>query len=113
MGPMDAVVAAGDFHIVLFENEYIRVLETIVRPGETVPMHTHICPASTYLISWSDIVRRGEHGEVLLDSRESSESRPVGSVNWTPPLGLHTLENVGQGVLRVITTEIKSLAERH
>jgi hypothetical protein len=54
----DALVAAPMHHALLFENEFVRVLDTRVLPGETVPPHTHRWPSSLYFLSWSDCVRR-------------------------------------------------------
>lgn len=104
---MDAVIAAPAHHRVLLENDLVRVLETIVEPGETVPLHTHRWPAVTYFRSTTDLVRRDENGTVLMDTRLLSGPLPVGQAVWTPPLGLHTLENVGTTTLHVITVEHK------
>ena len=38
---LDAVVAAPASHNIMLENEQVRVLEVIVRPGEKEPMHHH------------------------------------------------------------------------
>jgi hypothetical protein len=38
---LDAVTATPRFHRVLLENDFVRVLDTIVPPGEIVPLHTH------------------------------------------------------------------------
>lgn len=38
---LDGVVAAPDHHSVPFENDEVRVIETIVRAGDTTPVHTH------------------------------------------------------------------------
>ena len=104
----DAVTAAPAHHRVLLENEFVRVLETILEPGDTVPMHTHACAASTYIISGTDLVRRGAEGEILMDTRANGITLHPGTAGWTQPLGLHTLENVGTTPLHVITTEIKA-----
>lgn len=37
---LDALTAAPQNHRLLFENETVRVLDTFVRPGQTVPLHT-------------------------------------------------------------------------
>lgn len=46
--PLDAVLAALDFHRVLLENDSIRVPETRIEPGQVVPLHTHRWPAVYY-----------------------------------------------------------------
>ena len=103
---LDAVTAAPRFHSVLLENEIVRVLDTVVPPGETVPLHTHRWPAVLYIISWSNCVRRDAEGRVTMDSR-NAPAPPPGAALWSDPLPPHTLENVGDSTLRVIAIEQK------
>lgn len=103
----DACAAAPEFHRILVENDSIRTLETIVRPGEVVPLHTHIWSGVATVVSWSHMVRRDEHGNVTFDSREAGVVKSPGETSWMDPLPLHTLENVGDGVIHVVTVEIK------
>ena len=105
---LDALVAAPKHHVLLFENDRVRVLDTTVAPGETVPLHTHRWPATLYIVSWSDFVRRNVEGDVVVDSRSAGFAPTVGSAVWTEPLAPHTLENVGTVDLRAISVEIKS-----
>jgi hypothetical protein len=104
---LDALTAAPQNHTLLFENEFVRVLDTLVRPGETVPLHTHRWPSTNYLLRWSDFIRRDGDHAVLLDSRSLLPRPAAGSAFWGPPLGPHTLENIGEGDLHVITVELK------
>ena len=66
---MDALVAAPRHHRLVFENERVRVLDTKIAPGDTVPVHTHRWPAVNHIMSWSDFVRRDAGGKVLVDTR--------------------------------------------
>jgi hypothetical protein len=105
---LDALQAAPGYHVLLFENESVRVLDTRVRPGQMVPLHTHRWPAALYILSWSDFVRRDGGGLTLVDSRMGG--KPMGGVAvWSEPLPPHTLENVGESELRVITVELKTV----
>jgi len=90
------------------ENEHVRVLDTKVEPGETVPLHTHEWPAAYYVLSWSDFVRRDEHGNVALDTRACAVSFNPGQAVWAAPLAPHTLENVGASTLHIVSVEVKS-----
>jgi hypothetical protein len=108
-GELDALCAAPAHHTLLLENEAVRVLDTCVLPGETVPLHTHRWPSTLYIVSWSDFVRRDAGGAVVMDSRGKTRMAE-GSAVWSGPLGPHTLENVGDAELRVISVEIKSCA---
>ena len=104
---LDALTAAPQNHRLLFENETVRVLDTFVRPGQTVPLHRHQWPSTNYLLSWSDFIRRDSDGAVLLDSRNLSPKPATGSAFLGPSLPPHTLENIGESDLHVITVELK------
>lgn len=104
---LDALTAAPKHHRLLFENDAVRVLDTRVAPGETVPLHTHRWPSALYIVTWSDFVRRDSAGEVLADSRRGIGAED-GSAVWSGPLPPHTLENVGAQELRAISVEVKN-----
>jgi hypothetical protein len=104
---MDALQAAPEHHVCLFENEHVRVIETVVPPGHKTGVHTHRYPGSQYILTWSHFIRRDHAGAVQHDSREH-ETVPHESAHWiaaTPP---HTVENIGDKDLRVITVELKN-----
>lgn len=103
---LDAVVAAPENHVLLFENEAVRVLDIRVAPGQTVPLHTHRWAGILYLLRWSECVRRDADGSVMMDSR-MGEKPAEGASFWSPAIGPHTLENVGSGELHVIGVELK------
>jgi hypothetical protein len=103
---LDALSAAPQYHSLLLENEFVRVLDTQVPAGQTVPLHTHRWPGAQYILSWSDFVRRDAEGNILVDSR-SLQKISEGSAVWSTPLPLHTLENVGKSNLHVISVELK------
>ncbi|MEO8727192.1 MAG: hypothetical protein ABI383_13845 [Acidobacteriaceae bacterium] len=104
---LDALNAAPRNHGLLFENEFVRVLDTRVPPGETVPLHTHRWPSALYILSWSDFVRRDAEGPIMGDSRITGKLLPESAL-WCGPLPPHTLENVGASELRAISIELKS-----
>jgi len=103
---LDALNAAPENHKLLFENDTVRVLDTRIAPRTTTPLHTHRWPATLYVLSSSDFIRRDERGVILLDSRTMS-AIPTGSALWSPPLGPHTLENIGPTEVRIIVVELK------
>lgn len=104
---LDAVSAAPEHHDVLFENAQIRVLETLIPPGETTKLHTHVWGGSLYIISWSNFIRYDENGLVMADSKGLPALMP-GTAVAASPLPLHALENVGTTDIHVILTEVKS-----
>lgn len=104
---LDAVTAAPAHHVVLLENEHVRVLEARVEAGDTVPLHTHRWPGVQYFLSVSSFVRRDADGAVVVDSRSLSLPDQVPFVAWGEPTPPHTLENVGVDALHVIVVESK------
>src|SRR6516165_4523876 len=107
---LDALVAATQHHRKIFESDRVRVLEVCIPRGEAVPVHTHRWPAILYLQSWSDHVRRDETGKLIFDSRREATPPAVPSVVWCEPLGPHSVENVGETELRVLSIELKDSA---
>ncbi|MDH7460135.1 hypothetical protein QEG73_02555 [Chitinophagaceae bacterium 26-R-25] len=104
---LDALTAAPQHHKLLFENEFVRVLDTLIPPGETTAIHTHRYPASTYILSWSDFVRFDDKGNVMLDTRTLVKKPGPGAANWVEALPPHALQNVGTQDMHVISVEQK------
>ncbi len=104
---LDALTAAPAQHRLLLENDAVRVLDTRIAPGECTPVHAHAWPGVLYIRSWSDFVRRDADGQVLVDSRTLAAKPADGTSLWSPALGPHTAENVGDRDLHVLAVEVK------
>jgi mannose-6-phosphate isomerase-like protein (cupin superfamily) len=104
---LDALIAAPSHHRLLLENDRVRVLDTEIKPGEKTPVHTHQWPAVHYVLSWSAFVRRDESDKVLLDTRTTALAQSPPRVLWGDPLPAHSLENVGDTSLHIISVEQK------
>jgi hypothetical protein len=104
---LDAMVAAPQHHKLLLENNFVRVIDTLILPGETTNVHTHKWPASLYIISWSDFIRYDEKANIVLDSRKLPKTPLSASTIWSDPLGPHALENIGSDPIHIISVEIK------
>ena len=104
---LDALKAAPQHHTLLFENEFVRVLDTNIPPGEITSVHTHQYSASLYILSWSDFIRYDAEGKVLVDSRSLAKPPAFCSALWSGPLAPHSLKNVGAKALHVISVELK------
>lgn len=103
---LDGPVAAPDHHAVLFENDFVRVLETTIPAGDTTPLHTHLTPTVLYVVSGSHFVRRDADGAVLVDTRADAGFL-MPRVMYAPEIPHHTLENPGPDDLVVIGVELK------
>jgi hypothetical protein len=104
---LDALIAAPNYHRVLVENERVRVLEVRIPSGETVPVHTHRWPSTVYVASSSDFIRRDGSGNVLFDSRTMGAPPTAPIAQWVDSLPPHSVENIGDSEILLITTELK------
>lgn len=109
---LDAMTAAPEHHEILMENDQVRVLDTRLGSGERTPVHTHRWPATLYVMSWSDFLRRDADGNVIVDSRSWDQQPAPGDALWLPPLTPHSVENIGQSELRLIAVELKQIRPR-
>jgi|SRR5262244_706274 len=108
---LDAIIAAPEYHHMLFENERVRVLDVRIPKGHTVPVHTHRWPAVLVLISAGDLVRRDADGDVLFDTRKAQVSASPLEPTWSEPFPPHSVENVGDTEIHVISIELKDQSE--
>ena len=107
LDPLDALAVAGEHHTLLFEDDRVRVLDTLIRPGDRTAVHTHQWPSVHYVLSWSDFLRYDADDVVLLDSRSVAARPEAGTVLPGPPLSPHSLLNIGERDLHVVSVELK------
>ena len=104
---LDAVAASPEHHKVLFENDQVRVLEVLIRPGEETNVHTHIWGGPLHVLSWSDFIRYDADGNVTAKSTPGAPSLQPGAVVWADPLPAHSFKNTGDRDVHLILTELK------
>ncbi len=104
---LDAMAAAPEHHRIIFENENVRVLDTRIRPGESVQVHTHRWPSIVYTLETSEFVRFDTVDKIFLDSRVTPLEIKTETAISLPPLRPHAIENVGTKEMRAITVELK------
>lgn len=104
---LDALVAAPEHHKLLMENDFVRVIDTLIPPGQVTKIHTHKWPASLYVISWSDFIRYDAEGNIIVDSRKFENAPLPSSAVWTEPLRPHSLANIGENDIHIISVEVK------
>lgn len=105
---LDALIAAPRHHTLLLENDIVRVIDTLIPPGEITAVHTHRWPASLYIISWSHFIRYDDKENIVLDSRSLARSPCVSAALWSEPLPPHALKNIGDINIHIISVEIKT-----
>lgn len=107
---LDAVAAAPDQHVVLFENDNIRVLRVILDGGTSEPNHHHRWP--------SVFVFDELPGYPVTDYDAAGQGIGVfdlgaaPKVLIVPPQPTHRVENAGERPLRGVRIEFKNRALR-
>ena len=104
---LDAVQAAPENHKVIFENEHVRVLEVTIAPHGKEPIHVHCWPGTLYVTQAGDAIDRDANGKILFDSRQLKVRPKVPFVEWTPPEGPHSVENLDDLPLKLVRVENK------
>jgi len=65
-----------------------------------------------YVLCWGDFIRRDGTGHVLVDTRTTPSMSKPPTVLWSGPLAPHSLENVGQSEIHIISVELKEEAQQ-
>ncbi|MBY0537116.1 MAG: hypothetical protein K2P88_14795 [Chitinophagaceae bacterium] len=99
---IDAIKSSPDNFKLLLENEYVRVIEYSLKPGQKDIPHTH--PAkSSYVVSGGKLKVYLDNGQTIIADEET------GTASWRDYVGKHFVENIGSTTVTIILTEIKSL----
>jgi quercetin dioxygenase-like cupin family protein len=98
---IDFVKSTPDKTRILLENEYVRVIEYSLKPGERDSTHTHP-PKTSYVISGGLLRIYPENGNSF-DAEEIA-----GKAEWSDKVGKHNVQNIGTTTVRILLTEIKS-----
>ena len=97
----DALKSAPQASRLLFENEYIRVIELTFEPGTQVGPYSH--PAGWYYVTQAGKVR--DPGSTDAASRWEPQA---GEQAWGDGEGAHTNESYGDTALKYIYVEVKA-----
>ncbi len=99
---IDALKSSPENFKLLLENEYVRVLEYTLKPGQKDMPHTH--PAkSSYVVSGGKLKVYLENGETII------ADEVAGTASWMNAVGKHYVENIGNTTITIVLTEIKSV----
>ena len=96
---LDPLKVAADSHKLVYENQFVRVLETHVPPGKTEPWHQHGRRVVVYLSDFH--TRTTERGH-----EPQEQLRKFGLVRWSEPI-IHQVENIGETEGYVISIELR------
>ena len=110
---LDTLMAAPQHNKLLFENDFVRVLDTLIAPGEITKVHTHKWPASLYIVCLSDFIRYDDDQNIILDSRKLTKGRDPSTALWTEALPPHAVENVGKKNIHIIRLKLRNSPATH
>ena len=98
---IDVLKASPDKYKLVLENDYVRVIEYTLKPGEKDNPHTHLQKTS-YVIS-------GGTFRVYPENEEPFDYVEVNGVTeWSDKTSKHYVENVGNTTITILLTEIKT-----
>lgn len=106
--PTDGVTIKDPSIKVPFENDYVRVLEIEVKPGESEPPHTHTWPSVVYYYRLPSSRRGTADGKPPVD-RPEFKTQQVTFENFAAPI--HTLLNTGTFLYQAHRIEIKPVTD--
>ncbi len=96
---LDPVKLDPEHHIVLLENDRVRVIKTILEPHLKAPMHEHPHYVVVYLTELHTTM-------AMADGRNIDNVRKPGEIAWRDALK-HATENVGDHTAMEIQVELK------
>lgn len=103
----DAVLVAAQWHRVLFENDFFRVLEVIVKPGEVVPFHTHQWDSIIVTLQDTRFIAKNSQGLISLEEGLENDRLPQADF-LKGSLETYSYRNIGSKKFQAIVFELKN-----
>jgi hypothetical protein len=97
---LDPLKVTPQTHKLLFENQFVRVTESTVSPGETEPKHEHPHSVTVYLADADTEIKTFPEGKT------SRVHRKAGTAGWSEAI-VHEIKNVGATPSHTIRIELK------
>jgi|SRR5579862_574613 len=104
LNPLDALLSAPKTHRLLFENAYVRILESHIGPGENVPIHTHQWDTIYVILQGSRLIGIDPEGRAIEEESKAGVERFEGD---TSDSTLYAYTNIGTKPYCSIAFEIK------
>src|SRR5579871_2766767 len=97
--PLDSLKVCKDTQKLVFENQFVRVIDDTIPPGVTEPRHRHRHGVAVYL---SDYVTE----QITDDGKKSLSPRKLGMAQWAEAT-IHQVRNTGTTPSHAIRIELK------
>ena len=97
--PLDSLKVCADTQHLLFENQFVRVLDDQIPPGVTEPMHKHRHGVVVYL-------NANTSEQTTADGTKTSRERKPGTAVWAEAV-VHSVKNTDKTPSHAIRIELK------
>ncbi len=110
---LDALIAASEYHKLVFENDEFRILEVTINPGQLDPIHTHKGKSIVWVVMTSPIVYNtfgmGSDNNLTLVKRDTIiiKQEELNKASWENPEPPHSVENIGNDTFKLYRIEYK------
>lgn len=104
---LDAVAAAPDNHRIVLENEFVRVLDVTVAPGEREHLHAHCRSSVMYLMQEGVYRDYDAEGRVIEEVTAAPPSSQFPMTLWLAPQAPHSVHNLDSRPTRLLRVELK------
>jgi quercetin dioxygenase-like cupin family protein len=96
----DPLSAAPDMYKLLFENDKVRVMEVMFKPGQKIAKHTHTHEHFVTVLEPGTLTIHKEDGTSTVNELKTEQ------VVWIPA-ETHWAENTGKSEVKLLVTEMK------
>src|SRR6266852_4926661 len=97
--PLDSLKASADTQRLLFENQFVRVIDDQIPVGATEPLHRHRHGVQVYINNYTN-------EQVTQDGQKTVSDRKAGTAGWSEAT-VHTVKNIGNTPSHAIRIELK------
>lgn len=97
--PLDSLKVCASTQKLVFENQFVRVIDNTVPVGDTEPMHRHPHGVVVYLTD-------GKNETVTQDGKKSVSEHKADTAVWSEPT-VHSITNIGTVPTHTIRIDIK------
>ena len=97
--PLDSLKVCADTQHLIFENQFVRVIDDQIPVGVTEPMHRHRHSVSVFLSTYTN-------EQTNADGKTAIQERKTGTSSWSEAV-VHSVKNIGTTPSHAIRIELK------
>lgn len=95
-------VSAGAYKLVS-ENNRVRILEVTLKPGDSIPVHSHPDHVAIAIVDCKIAITKG--------GKAQEADLKAGQTLWIPAES-HSAKNIGTSMVRLVVVELKEAAKK-